>query len=225
MKKSHKKFFSLIYGDKVHVAPQTKVVDAEEFSRLMDAEEVLQNVKKDALKYREEVAAECEKIKEQAAKEGFEEGFAKWAEQLALLEQHIAEVGKTYEKVLVPVATKAAKKIVGDELATREDTIVDIVANLLKAVAQHKKITIYVNRKHLKALEENRPRLKEIFEELQSLSIRERNDIDEGGCVVETEGGIINAQLSNQWQLLEQAFETIFKTPAAATADTKQAGH
>jgi type III secretion protein L len=217
VKKSNKKFFSLIYGDKVHVAPETKVVSGEEFSALMNAEEILQKVKQDALKYREEVTAECEKIKEQAAKEGFEEGFSKWAEQLALLEKHIAEVGKTYENVLVPVATKAAKKIVGQELEMREDTIVDIVSNILKAVAQHKKITIYVNRKHLQTLEQNRPKLKNLFEELQSLSIRERNDIDEGGCVVETEGGIINAQLANQWQLLEQAFDTILKGPKQAS--------
>lgn len=203
----------MIYGDKIHAAPDTKVVVAEEFSELLTAEEVLQKVKEDALKYREEVTAECEKIKEQAAKEGFEEGFAQWADQLALLEKHITEVGQTYEKVLVPVATKAAKKIVGQELEMREDTIVDIVSNILKAVAQHKKITIYVNRKNIQALEQNRPKLKSIFEELQSLSIRERNDIDDGGCVVETEGGIINAQLANQWQLLEQAFETILKGP------------
>lgn len=223
MSKSKPKLFSLIYGDKeIHIAPSTRVIAAEEFSALMNAEEVLKAVKADADKYREQVIAESEQIKEQAAREGYEAGFAFWAEHVALLEKHIQEVEETYEKVLVPVATKAAKKIVGHELETREDAIVDIVSNTLKAVAQHKRIAIYVNRKHIQALEESRPRLKELFEELQSLSIREREDIGEGGCIIETEGGIINAQLENQWQILEQAFEIMMKS--STLQETKSSG-
>lgn len=211
MSKTKQKLFTLIFGDKVHLAPKTKVVPQEEFSVLMDAHEVHVKVQEDADKYREQVIAECEKIKEQAAREGYEAGFAFWAEHVAQLEKQIQEVEKSYENIVVPVVTKAARKIVGHELETRSDTIVDIVSSTLKAVSQHKRITIYVNRKNLQALEENRPRLKDLFEDLQVLSIRERDDIDDGGCVIETEGGIINAQLENQWKILEQAFETMMK--------------
>lgn len=211
MSKTKQKLFSLIYGDKVHLAPQSKVVPADEFSVLLDAHEVLLKVQEDAAKYKEEVIAECEKIKEQASREGYEAGFAFWAEHVAQLEKQIEDVGKSYESIIVPVATKAARKIVGHELETRDDTIVDIVASTLKSVAQHKRITIYVNRKNLQILDENRHRLKEVFEDLQVLSIRERDDIDDGGCIIETEGGIINAQLENQWKILEQAFEAMLK--------------
>jgi type III secretion protein L len=110
-----------------------------------------------------------------------------------------------------PTYGKAAKKIVGRELELSEDAIVDIVSSSLKAVAQHHKITIYVNKKELAILEANRPRLKNIFESLESLSLRERNDIAPGGCVIETEGGIINAQLDNQWRILEKAFDNLLK--------------
>src|SRR5262249_15045025 len=116
------------------------------------------------------------------------------------------------EKTLIPVALKAAKKIVGREIELSEDTIVDIVSNLLKSVSQHKKITIYVNKKDLDSLEAARPRLKKIFESLEVLSLRERQDITPGGCVIETEAGIINAQLENQWRSLEAAFEKLMKS-------------
>ena len=111
----------------------------------------------------------------------------------------------------MPVALKAAKKIVGREMELSDEAIVDIVSNTLKSVSQHKKITIYVNKKDLDALERNRSRLKEIFETLDVLSLRERNDIAPGGCIVETEGGIINAQLENQWRILENALEMLIK--------------
>jgi type III secretion protein L len=204
-----KKFFSLIKKGSIHIAPQTKVVPAEEFSTLMAAQEVLTEVHADAEDYRLQIAEECENLKDQAQKEGFQAGFIQWAEKMAELEGEIQKVRQDLEKMLVPVALKAAKKIVGREIELSEETIVDIVSNALKAVAQHKKVTIYVNKKDLAVLDAHRSRIKQLFEGLEALSIRERSDISPGGCVIETEGGIINAQIENQWRVLEKAFENL----------------
>lgn len=208
---SNKKFFSLIYGDNLHIAPKTKIVSASAFSKLLDAEEVLKKIKEDADKYREEVTKECEQLKENAKNEGFQEGFKQWTDLVVKLEQEIDSVRKDIEKTVLPVALKAAKKIVGREIELSSNTIVDIVANVLKAVSQHKKITIYVNKSDLEALEKNRNKLKDVFESLESLSIREREDVKQGGCIIETEAGIINAQIDHQWRILEQAFEKLSK--------------
>lgn len=204
-----KKFFTLIYGDTVHIAPEGKVIPSEEFSTLVSAEEALQRIKDDAEKYRAQVVAECEEIKERARQEGFEVGFKSWAEHIVKLEEEITSIRKELEKTIIPVALKAAKKIVGREMELSEASIVDIVANTLKAVSQHKKIVIYVNKKELEILDKHKQRLKDLFEHLESLSIRERSDIDLGGCVIETEGGIINARMENQWRVLEQAFDVL----------------
>jgi len=217
----NKKFFTLIHGDTVHLAPKNKVIPAQDFSDLMESHDVLKQVKKDAEDYRLEVAKECELLKAQAQREGYEAGFKDWAEHVANLEGEIVQVRKELEKILIPVALRAAKKIVGREIELSDDTIVDIVANSLKAVSQHKRITIYVNRKDLDALERNRSRLKQIFETLEVLSLRERSDIAPGGCVIETEGGIINAQLENQWRVLENALEQLLKKGLDQTKKTE----
>lgn len=206
-----KKFFSLIHDGSIHLAPGIRVIPSDTISKLHTAEEVLKVVKEDALQYRNEVSEECEKEKEQAQREGYEEGFREWAERIAALEQEITTTHENMQKLVVPIAMKAAQKIVGRELELSKDTIVDIVANSLKSVAQHKRIQVYVNREDLSSLEKNREKLKKIFESLESFSVRERDDIEPGGCVIETEGGIINAQLSNQWQILEDAFEKLIK--------------
>jgi len=209
-----KKFFTLIHGDQVHIAPKTKILPSEEFSTVLDAHEVLLEVQEDAEKYKKEVVSEIEVLKEQAQREGFEQGFKQWAEYVARLEIEIAKVRKDTEKLIMPVALKAAKKIVGREIELSETVIVDIVASNLKAVSQHKKITIYVNKKDLEVLEANKNRLKQLFETLEVLVVRERSDILPGGCVIETEGGIINAQLENQWSILENAFTSLLKAKA-----------
>lgn len=213
---SKRKLFNLINGGALHVAPKNKVLPAKEYSSLLDASEVLVCVQKDAEKYKMDVAEEIEKLKVQAQKDGFEEGFRSWAEAVALLEAEIAQVRADVEKMLSSVALKAAKKIVGREIELTDDTIVDIIATSLKSVAQHKKITIYANKKDLAILEANRGRLKDLFESLESLSLRERADIDVGGCIIETEGGIINARLENQWRVLEKAFENLLKPKTKA---------
>lgn len=214
-----KKFFSLIHGDSIHVAPETRIIPSSEFSKSLEAYQILEEVKKDALKYKQEVAEEIEKLKEQAQKEGFEEGFKKWIEQIVKVEDEIVNVRKETEKVALPVALKAAKKIVGRELELSENTIVDIVSNSLKAVVTHRKITIYVNKKELESLEKNRNRLKDIFENLEILNLRERSDVEPGGCIIETEGGIINAQLENQWRILENAFDKMMKLKEKAAQE------
>lgn len=206
-----KKFFSLIKGDLLQAAPKVKVLPAEEFSTLLDASELLESVQKDAEDFKIQIVEECETLKNQAQQEGFEAGFKSWADAIALLEHEISIVRTDLEKRVAPVALRVAKKIVGREIELSDKTVVDIVSNILKSVAQHKKITIYVNKKDLVILEANRGQLKELFESLESLSLRERADIESGGCVIETEGGIINARLENQWAVLEKAFAGLLK--------------
>jgi type III secretion protein L len=215
------KFFTLIHGESVHIAPKTKVLPAESFSTILDALQILESVKKDADKYRLEVTSECEKLKEQAQREGFEEGYKKWVDAIAKLEDEIKTVRGDMEKIIIPVALKASKKIVGREIEQSPSAIVDIVANNLKAVSQHKQITIYVNKKDLEVLELNRNRLRQIFEALEVLSIRERADVKQGGCIIETELGIINAQLDNQWRILENAFEKLLRQKETTTQSPK----
>ncbi|MBS4167879.1 HrpE/YscL family type III secretion apparatus protein [Parachlamydia sp. AcF125] len=221
---STKKFLSLIYGkDAIHLAPNAKVIPADVFSKIVDAQEMLARVKEDAERYRKEVITECEKLKEIAQKEGFEAGFKHWAEHIADLEKEIKEVRAEFEKIVLPVALKAAKKIVGKELEVSKSAILDIVTSTLKAVAQHKKIAIFVNKEELEVLNENRQKIKEVFENLETLSLGAREDIAPGGCIIETERGIINAQIENRWKLLEGVFESIAKPLVKKEVDEEPA--
>ena len=206
------KFFALIDEKKIKIAPKTKSIPKGEIQQLLDGEQLLIEIKKDAENYRSDVVLECEKLKEKAQSEGYEEGFKSWLEHVAKLEEEIIQVRKEFENALIPIALKAAKKIVGREIELSPDAIVDIVSNALKPVATHKKITVYVSKKDFDILEKNKPKLKQLFENLETFIIRERADINPGGCVIETEGGIINAQLENQWRTLEKAFDNLVKT-------------
>lgn len=214
-----KKFFTLIHGDQVRLAPNQKVIPAAVLSKLQDASEVLDHVHEDVKRYRLQVAGESEEIKENAYKEGYEKGYEDWAEELVHFQKQHDEYQKELKKMILPIALKAAKKIVGREIELSKDAIVDIVITNLKSVRQHKKILIYVNKNDIEALEKNKPRIKELFENLENLSIRPRDDIERGGCMIETEVGIINAQLEHRWQVLEKAFEKLIQNTPETLKD------
>jgi len=202
------KFFSLFSGTDVKIHPGKKRIPAKEFSTAAKANEILKTVKQEAAAFKKELIEEAEKTKEIAFQEGFQEGLTSLNEHLLALNQELKELRLDIQKKILPLSLKAARKIIGEELKLHPDRIVDIVLNSLKPVTQHKKITIFINKSDLKELEENKPKIRKIFEHLESLSIQERDDIEPGGCIIETEAGIINAQLENQWRALESAFES-----------------
>ncbi|MBY0529137.1 MAG: HrpE/YscL family type III secretion apparatus protein [Rhabdochlamydiaceae bacterium] len=205
------KFFSLIYHGEVHPATEEKVIPAENFSTLISAEEILKLVKEEVIRYKEEAEKECAILKEAAQKEGFDAGLAQFNEHLLNFDRQLRVLKMDLLKQILPLALKAAKKIVGKELETHPETIVDIVLQSLAPIAHNQRYTIYVNKADKDILESNKPKIKEILDHVQTLTIQERPDVSPGGCIIETESGIINASIENQWRAIETAFERYMK--------------
>jgi type III secretion protein L len=127
------------------------------------------------------------------------------------LDEKLKELEKEYEKRVLQIAYKACKKIIGIELKTNPEVIVDIIKEALKPVSQHLKVKIFVNKQDLDILENKKDDLKKNLSLVQMFSLEERNDIAPGGCIIETEKGIINAQIENQLKALERAFRAFEK--------------
>lgn len=205
------KYFSLLSGQQIHPAPGKKIIPSEEFSTLHDASEILHIVKKEAEEFKRDTVKEMELIKTQAFEEGFQEGLLALNKHVLLLDEELKKIRKDIQQKILPLAIKAARKIMGEELKLHPDRIVDIVMTSLKPVTQHRKIIIYANKADLEQLEAEKPKIRQMFEHLENLSIQERADIEPGGCIIETEAGIINAQLETQWRTLEIAFDAFMK--------------
>ena len=201
------KIFSLLYQGDIHLSSSQKIIPSDQYTTLVEAKDVLTKAHEDAKTYRSEVEKECELLKQKAQEDGFQEGLAKFNDHILLFEKHLSKIQHEMQKAVIPLALKAAKKIVSKELELHPETVVDIVSETLSSVKQSHNIKIFVNKQDLETLEAHKPKLKEIFEHLQSLSIQERSDVAPGGCIIETESGIINASIENQWKAIERAFD------------------
>ncbi len=206
------RLFSLIQDGKVHPASKKKVIPREDFSILMEANEILERSRAEEEAYRTKTEAECIELREEAKKEGFQEGLGQLNEGIIGLDQEKKRLRHEMNKLILPLALKAAKKIVSKELETRPETIVDIVLQALSPALQNHRIIIWVNKADKEILEKDKIRIREKLEQIESLSINERDDISPGGCIIETEAGIINASIENQWRAIESAFDKYLKS-------------
>lgn len=207
------KLFSLFSFGDVYAAPHQKIIPAEDFATLLNLQELVDKTEQLAIQFKKDATEEAEKIKEHAFQEGFQEGLHSLNRHIVSLDHELKKIRDDVHKKILPLAIKAARKILGEELKLHPDRIVDIILTSLKPVTQHRKIVLYVNRNDLAEVEANRPKIKALFDHLDSFAIQERDDIEQGGCMIETEAGIINAQLENQWRALELAFESFMKNP------------
>lgn len=199
-------FFSLFYEGKIKKTSGKKIIPKEEFSELLKAIDIIQKAKEDAKHYRESVKKECELIKVKAEEQGFEKGLAQFMGTIESVNLHLAAMRHEMQNQILPLALKAAKKIVGDQLTLKPDIIVDIVMNTLKPVIQSLNIRILVNKADKPFLDAKKEQIKLLLERVEHLSIEERHDVTPGGCIIETESGIINATIENQWRAIEAAF-------------------
>lgn len=205
------KRFTLLKKDKVLIGKNEKFIPAKEFAILLDAKELKTRVEQELKQLKTTTEKKCKELKETARAEGFQEGLEQFNQHIVSLEEKKRQLYHETQRLIIPLALKAAKKIVAQELKLHADVIVEIVKQTLKPVLQNHRIKIFVNKEDRAALESNKDSIKSILEQVETLSIEDRPDIERGGCIIETESGIINATLDNQWKALEAAFQGFMK--------------
>lgn len=203
--------FSLLHHGEITKTSSNKILKAEEFSTLLDIQTLLATAEEQIAQYKEETAQERELQKQQGFEQGKQEGLATFNHQMIYLDQKVKQMQHDMQKMILPLTLKAAKKIVGAQLDLNPETIVEIVQQVLRPVRQNHEIKIYVSKQDKDTLELHKDKIKALFDQIRILTIEEREDLEKGSCIIETESGIINATLENQWRALEAAFEAFFK--------------
>lgn len=209
--------FTLIDETKIELAGGQRILKQNDVGLVLEAKTLVEKTRQDTTNYKKQVVKEMEQQAFQAQKEGFEKGLQSWANELKTINDEIIQARKEFEAAILSTAMAAAKKFVGRELEINRNTMVDIVCKSLKAVAQHKKIMIYCHKQDYDQLDQARPQLKKLFEQLEVLSVGVKENIQPGGYIIETERGIINhSDVTKVWNALEKAFAQILQSSGSA---------
>lgn len=153
----------------------------------------------------EEAERERESLYRRAEAEGRTRGLAEWNEILARASERVEQLVKQWEHNMLRLSVRVAEKIVGEELKLRPEGIVGIVTEALKGARPGKLLTIRVNEPDAAYVRAHLERIKDQAGVRGEIDIATSTQVPSGGCIVESEVGIIDARLETQLQCLEDA--------------------
>ncbi|MBS2032831.1 MAG: type III secretion system stator protein SctL [Deltaproteobacteria bacterium] len=187
------------------VAPRRAVMGAEEVEARGEAHGIVAQAEQRAAAIIAKAEQERAQVLAKAREEGRQLGYGEMTEILARAKIQAGELLKATEPEVVKLAMKAAERIIGAELATDEDTILRIVAKAIEQLRQSKELIIRANPDDVEILRREKRKLLEHIGRLKDIGFREDPAVQRGGCVIETEAGTVDAQLSTQLELLQRA--------------------
>ena len=171
----------------------------------------------------EDIKTDAEKTEEQAYNEGFEKGEwdglesvkGKFESVLKCLSESIAELERAKKELLLRTEREAvelslaiAEKIVHHEVKINREVVLDIINAALKKVVDPKKIQIRLAPSDFKFLNDAKPHISGLEEDFEKVTFEEDKSIMDGGCVIETNLGDIDARIEKQLQAVEEAFRS-----------------
>lgn len=157
---------------------------------------------------------EAKIIKEQAAKDGFQNGIAQASSEITNLQNAIAsildvkrEALEYYKNDIMDIALLVVKKILNAEAKTNPEMIMDIVKNVIKEVSREEsKIIFVINPEDELVLSQNIENNSIFSNKKATISIHTDEDIEQGSCKVITGSGQIDATFTSQLNIIKKAF-------------------
>jgi flagellar biosynthesis/type III secretory pathway protein FliH len=153
-------------------------------------------------------AAEGEGVaaRARAEDEGHRAGLARAGAALAAAaaarDRRLAAV----EREVAAIALEIARAVLGRELSTRPDAVVDLAARALAEARERREVTLRVHPDDAREVRAAEGRLGAILARAP-LAVREDAGLAPGDAVVETDGGCIDARIETQLGELRRAVE------------------
>ena len=149
-------------------------------------------------------------IREAAKQDGFKEGINKAESAIAELKNNLSEF-YTYKETecILDIAVEIAKKIIKKETQTDSAATLAIIKEALEEVNKtENKITIKVMPKDVEIVRDKIPEMiSSDYYEAQVIVVPD-NTIKEGGVIIETSNGIVDATIGTQLEIIKKALIT-----------------
>jgi flagellar assembly protein FliH len=169
---------------------------------------------------------------EQAYQKGFADGWEKsmiesetnWHEQtekkikplLTNLQDILYQLNnlrkETYqeiEKEVVELALTIARQVICQEITIDKEIVVCVAREALAKVEDPGKIKIKMSPSDLQFIKETRAQLSNMIENIDHVTLEAAENIQSGGCIIETDLGEIDARIEKQLQAVEESFRTV----------------
>lgn len=178
---------------------------------------------KDRNKIRHDIIAKRKEIKDacdKAFSEGLREGIDQEKKKLSMAMESVAklikdlkilknEFLKNSEKEIIDLIFLIAERVIHKEVSTSKDIIISVLRDTVKNINDREGVKIRLNPKDYNYVMEIVPDFLDKFCDMKNKLIEEDEEIGQGGAVIETYSGEIDARLDHQ---LDKIKKTLIST-------------
>jgi type III secretion protein L len=148
---------------------------------------------------------EAARLRTEAVTEGREQGLSAVTELLVGARAEAARTRRESHAELRSLAVKIAEKLLGKALTLDPTIVVDVAAEAMSHAGEPRALRLRCHPNDLAHLERGRPRLLERCRSVGVLRIEADEEIARGGCVIESELGVVDARLDIQLDAVDRA--------------------
>lgn len=175
-------------------------------------------------KMKAQAAEEAESLKAQAIEKGKRQGLEEARRQLAEQQKQATERSNAMvtaalqearqivlgaEQQIIELVLAVSRKVIYDEMDGRPDIILGIVRRALERVKDQNQINIHVSLDDYERILQARNVLQGIVGAEQTLTVTADTVLGQGGCVIETSFGTVEAGVDSQLESIRKALQDI----------------
>jgi len=196
----------------------------------VEAEALLLSARSEAAELIEDARIQAETLREAAWQEGHHEGKlaarivvesevrADWVERKAALRTEIDQIvtqialareqlWQQQEPEMLALTLAIARQVVKTEVQQNPEVIRQVISNAIRRATDKENIRIRVSIADSLGVKEMRDDLLEVIDGLRHLEIIDDRRVGDGGCVIETNAGTIDAKIETQLGEVARALE------------------
>ncbi|MCD8377217.1 MAG: hypothetical protein LUB59_00350 [Candidatus Gastranaerophilales bacterium] len=160
---------------------------------------------------------EAEQIRQNAYQEGFSAGLQQANQDLAnfrnVLGAFMGAEERVFEKIapnILELGLDIAKKIIKHEIKTDPQIVLDTVMDVIGTLSKNEpKIVLRINPIQVQYIKDTLPEQVRLLGMETKLSVLADESITEGGCIVQTNNGMVDASIEAQLDIIQTALRSI----------------
>ena len=171
-----------------------------------------------------EIEKQAEQVRKAAYEEGLssgrEEGYSDGAAEVERLTERLhlilskaiekrAEIIQESETQLVNLVLLIAKKVIKVISDNQKSVVINNVIQALRKLKTRTDVIIRVNTADLKLTSQHVKDFLRLVENAKNITVMEDTAVDTGGCIIETDFGLIDARISSQLSEIEEKILTL----------------
>lgn len=160
---------------------------------------------------------EADAIRESAVKEGYQAGMEQASEELQQIRETFAAFmnakQEVYEQIapdILEISVDIAQKIIKKEVSEDPQVLVNNIVDVLKSLSKDEnKIALRVNPVQVDVVKQQVPEILTIAGLDARVSVLADEEVSEGGCLVTTSNGVVDATVETQLSVICEALKRV----------------